>query len=418
MITLTSLAATVQLNPTIGVFVKPITGEFGWSRSTFAGAVTIGTILGGLAALVVGPAIDRFGGRWVLFAGFLLMGGLLVALGSVNALWQFYLIIVSTRTILQGIVMLSNNVLVAKWFVRLRGRAMAFTNVGQRIGNGVMPYSAQAFTTTYSWRTATVAVGLTCWSLTLLPVLFWLRRQPEDMGLVADGRTAPEGQNRQNTPQEHRRRGTERSFTLKEALRTPAFFIILGTVSVSFFVNTGVNFNMLALFTDQGLTATQGATVILAWSFVGIPAVLAAGFLAERLPIRYLLTVVYLGLALGVGVLSQVRSLEMAFLFAAVHGTFLGAMPLLQNLVVADYYGRGSLGVIRGFVTPFQMFGNSLGPLAAAFVFDTTGSYAAILAVFMVLLALAGTSMLAALPPRIPRLAGEPANAVALIPKS
>jgi len=82
-----AIASGVNVNPTIGVFVKPLTEEFGWSRSVIAGAVAIGTIFGGILALVVGPIIDRFGARWVLLVGFLLMGGLLILLSGIWSLW-------------------------------------------------------------------------------------------------------------------------------------------------------------------------------------------------------------------------------------------------------------------------------------------------------------------------------------------
>ena len=87
-------------------------------------------------------------------------------------------------------------------------------------------------------------------------------------------------------------------------------------------------------------------------------------------------------------------------MFALVHGTFFGGMVLLQNLIYADYFGRGNLGAIRGFTTPFQMGANSVGPLVGAFVYDVTGSYTSILMVFVGLMLLAGVAMLAAKPPR------------------
>ena len=144
-----AIASGVNVNPTIGVFVKPLREEFGWSRSVIAGAVAIGTIFGGILALVVGPIIDRFGARWVLFVGFLLMGGLLILLSGIWSLWQFYAIIM-TRLLLQGIINLTNQTVLAKWFVRKRGRALAYGNLGQQFGQGAAPFAVQMIITTAS----------------------------------------------------------------------------------------------------------------------------------------------------------------------------------------------------------------------------------------------------------------------------
>ena len=86
---LSRIASTTQQNQVLSVLLKPVTTEFGWTRSTFIGASAIGTILGGLAAVLVGPLIDRFGPRWVVFIGFFAMGGLMIAMGSIHSLWQF-----------------------------------------------------------------------------------------------------------------------------------------------------------------------------------------------------------------------------------------------------------------------------------------------------------------------------------------
>jgi sugar phosphate permease len=408
VITLSSLAASVQLNPTISVFVQPITDEFGWSRSVFTGATSTGTLLGGLAALVVGPLIDRFGARWVLLSGFFVMGALLMALGSIGALWHFYIIFILTRLILQGIVQLANNVVLAKWFVVKRGRALAISSIGQRVGLGTVPISAQALISGYGWRTATVGLGLLTWGLTLVPVLLWLRRRPEDMGLHPDGQPTehddPISEPPTNPTMAHRI--TEVSFTLREALRTRSFYILLTALCVGNFVNTGINFHLFPMLTDGGFTPGQGVAIISTWSLIGIPAVTFGGFLAERFPIRYLMIGGFLGMNASVLILLRVEAVWTGFLFAVVYGAFFGASLLFQNLSFANYFGRSSFGAIRGFTTPFGMLTNALGPLVAAFVFDATKSYSMILAAYVGLLLFLAGVMLLASPPRLPQRVG------------
>ena len=190
---LSAIASAIIINPTIGVFVKPMGDEFGWNRSIIAGAVAIGTLTGGLVALGVGPIIDRFGARWVLFIGFLIMGGLFIAWSGVTTLWQFYGVIIISRMLLQGVINLTNQTVLAKWFVRLRGRALAYGNLGQRFGQGAVPLLTQMIINAAGWRWAASSLGILAWSLTLIPVLLWMKRQPEDMGLRPDG-DAPDRQ--------------------------------------------------------------------------------------------------------------------------------------------------------------------------------------------------------------------------------
>ena len=75
-----NIAQTAEFNPVIGVFLKPITEEFGWSRAMYAGAITLGSFLGGLVAVVAGPLLDRFGPRKILFAAFLVLGAVIIGL--------------------------------------------------------------------------------------------------------------------------------------------------------------------------------------------------------------------------------------------------------------------------------------------------------------------------------------------------
>ena len=388
------------MNTALSVFIKPITSEFGWTRSTFAGAGTVGTILGGLTALLVGPSIDRFGARWVLLAACLTTGVFFLLLGSVHGLWQFYLLIVGGRLVLQGLLNIANTVVVSKWFVALRGRATAIASLGPRLGTGILPFFAQMITSGYGWRMAAVSLGSVILGVTLLPVLLWLRRRPEDMGLVPDGRPlgaplrgAQRGVRTTPTP------AVETSYSLRQVLRFRGFYILLLGFIFSQFVSTGINFNLVPYLTDRGVSATQAVVILSIWSLIGIPTTLLAGYLAERVRPQLLLFGIFAGITAGSAILLFADNFLLGILFAVVHGSFFGSMLLFQTLAFADYYGRGSLGTIRGFITPFLMFSNALGPLVATAVFDTTGSYTRIFLVYVALSAVATVAMLFAAPP-------------------
>ena len=381
---LSSLASGAQTNPTIGVFLKPITEEFGWTRSIVAGAVALGTLVGGFTALVTGPMIDRFGARWILWISFLLAGLALMFLGLVSSLLGLYASIFVSRVALQGVINLTNQTIVAKWFIKSRGRAMAIANLGQRIGGGVIPFITQQVILVSSWRVAAVSLGALVWMLTLIPVGLWLRRQPEDMGLLPDGVKNSGGEDGPDTdPNSNKDFGVERNYTLREAITSRPFWVISGAICLTMFVNTGVNFNLVAHLTDRGLSESQSATVLLVWALISVPATLGAGVMAERFAIRLLMICFSLGLALGILLFLLVSSFTSGLIFAILHGASFASSFLMLQLLIPDYYGSRSLGALRGFTQPMQMVANAMGPLTAALVYDLSGSYALILSVYI-----------------------------------
>jgi cyanate permease len=269
---------------------------------------------------------------------------------------------------------------------------MAFATLGQRIGSGAIPFLAQQIILVSSWRIAAVGIGMLVWALTLVPVSLWLRRQPQDLGLLPDG-ARPEDEDVQDgkvTGQPE----MERSYTVKEALRTRPFWVILVAFCLTNFVNTGINFNLVPHLTDSGLTESQAVTVLLVWALMSVPATLGFGVLAEKMSVRYLMMVSSVGVAVGILLFLLVDGFPLGLLFAVIHGASFGGSFLVLQLLLADYFGSASLGALRGFILPWQMVANAMGPLTATLVFDITGGYTPI---FVTYIALQGVLLLALL---------------------
>ena len=133
VVALANFSRSAETFPVLGVFLKPMTEEFGWSRSAFSGAMTIGTLLGGFVAVGVGPLIDRFSPRWTVAIGLFVVGGTLVLLAGITSLWQFYALEIIGRMVTMGIVGLAVQVIIPKWFIAKRGRAVAISGLGGRL---------------------------------------------------------------------------------------------------------------------------------------------------------------------------------------------------------------------------------------------------------------------------------------------
>ena len=363
-----TFAQTALYNPALSVFLKPITEEFGWSRSVFAGAITVGTILGGFLALVIGPILDKKGSKVVLFFGFTFFGLAVGSIFFVNHLWQFYMSVVTGRFIIAGLLQIAPGVVVSKWFIRRRGRAMAFAVVGTRFGQMAMPLIAQISLSMVGWRSASVVLALVVWLATLIPILMFLKRQPEDMGLLPDG-VEPDGITGDGD------QPMEVTYSLKEAIKTPAFYFILIATSGLMFNIGGINFNLFPYLTDRGIPEESAISVLTLWAGVSALGAVGVGFIVEKFHIRTVMAIGFAIVTLGVGILMLTDNLFYAYSFAIVHGLAFGALPMLIQLVWAEYFGRAHQGSIRGFVTPIQLVIQAGGPLAGTFMYDIMGDY-------------------------------------------
>ena len=394
-----SLAQTAQYNPAMSIFLKPITEEFGWSRTTFSSAIAIGGLVGALLAVIVGPILDRRGPRTLTFVAFLLMGMVTMALSSVSEIWQLYAIIVTNRALITGLLSIVAGVAVSKWFIRRRGRAMSFAVTGLRFGQAIVPPYTTFFVLRTGWQSAAIALGAFIWILTLIPVILLLRRQPEDMGLRPDGDLPRNGDGEAGSDQLAAFTDAgEVSFTLAQALRTPAFYLILFATSGLAFNIGGLNFNLFPFLTDQGISEAAAAGILTTWSLISAVGSLGAGFIAERLHVRFVMAIAFAVATGGVVALIFTDDLPTALVFALIHGLSFGALPMLMQLVWADYYGRRHQGAIRGFVTPFQVIVQAGGPIAGTLVYDVMDTYIPAFALFGAIYVVCAIAMLLAKP--------------------
>ena len=99
------------------------------------------------------------------------------------------------------------------------------------------------------------------------------------------------------------------------------------------------------------------------------------GFLGEKVQVRYLMMASFVVAAGGMLVLVVVKSGPFIFLFPVVYGVGVSGFLPLMNLMWANYFGRASLGTIRGAVLPITQITIALSPVFAGYIFDTTGSY-------------------------------------------
>ncbi|MCH7554302.1 MAG: MFS transporter, partial [Chloroflexi bacterium] len=260
---------------------------------------------------------------------------------------------------------------------------------GLRIGNGTSPIIAQVLVGSFGWRSAFFVLGAVTWIVALLPAFLFLRRRPEDMGLLPDGDPPRDGSGPHDASGNISTQGTppaaidvETNFTLRQALRTRSFYFLGISSFFGLTVASGVSLNLVPYLEDQGMSATTAVASITILSVVSMSTALASGFVGERVSVRAILTVTYVGMAIGVVFLTRVDTPFLSFVYAVFYGMLFGFMSTLFHMIYPDYFGRNSIGSIRGMTTPLQMGAIALGPLMASVAFDSSGEYTAVFLVF------------------------------------
>ncbi|MBI4308016.1 MAG: MFS transporter [Chloroflexi bacterium] len=356
-------------NPLLSVFLKPMALEYGWSRGEVSLAAGVGFAIAGIVALGVGPLIDRYGPRAFATVGVAVLGVSFAAIAGVSAAWQFYILLAVGRIADSGILELGASVAVSNWFVRRRGRALGLLTLATRLGTAFLPLLAQLFITHVGWRPAWLAIGVTILAVALAPSAWLLRRRPEDMGLAPDGVAAS------SAVEDRRSTRTETSFSLGQAFRTPALWFLTVANCSAMMVAVALNLHIYPYITDVGLSEGVAIVALTVVALASAGGAVLWGLLVERLHVRWSMSLAMAACALGTVLLIVTRTAEMAYASALVYGLALGGLIGLIPTMWADYFGRESLGAIRGFTFPWVLGLSAIAPAFAGWVYDVGGSY-------------------------------------------
>ena len=399
-------ARTVMAVATLSVFVVPMTQSMGWSVGMFSGAVSLGGLVAVFVSPIVGRWLDRYGAGVILGAGSLATGALAIGLAFVAHPLAFYCLYVPGRMIFSGPMEIGLPTAVSNWFIRRRPLGLAVDAVGKGAGLAIVPWAMQLIITGYDWRTAWVTLGILTLALGVVPSLLLVARRPEDMGMEPDPAPAREDTaNRDaDSANDTGNSGTfaETNFTVRQALRTRAFWILAIFSGAGMMVQAGVSLHQVSHYISQGVDPRFAAMSASTFALAQMPASVFWAALARRMPIRYLMMFAAFVVAFAAaGTVVSDRVLP-ELVSAAGVGFGVGGLHLLIRLVWADYYGRQNLGTIRGLTMSVQVGGQALGPVIAGFMFDYFDSYRIPFTFFAVAVFLAGIMALAAKPPQAP----------------
>jgi MFS family permease len=333
--------------------------------------------------ILVGRLLDRYGARILMTVVGVLFGFAALWMSSVDHPLKLYAGFAAIRTLGQGSLSMIPSTLIALWFVRWRGKAMAIGSLGGAISQAVFPLLIHTLITNMGWRNAWLVLSFIIWAVVLPSSVFFVRRTPESVGLLPYG-GAPASQ----TAEKEGSAATavrEVSFSLREVLRMRTFWLLLFAGSAQPLIGTALVFHQVSLLGSKGISAAVAASIFTIMAPTHILGSFIAGIMADRFPNRYLLAIGQGLLAVAMLWTFLIDSTWQAFLYGAVVGFSSGFLLNAYAVIWPNYYGRQHLGSIRGVATSGMVIFAALGPLPFGFVFDLTRSYSMAILIFLAL---------------------------------
>lgn len=350
---------------TFGIFFKPVSTEFGWTRAATSGAFTLYSIFHGALFIITGRINDRFGPRLLLAASGLFMGLGYFLMSRISAIWQLYLFygVIVSIGMSGGFVPLMSTV--ARWFIKRRGLMTGLVLAGGGIGQSVLPPLTSWLIATLEWRTAYIIVGASVFVLVILLAQL-LRRDPAQVRQVPYGTedVASEGIILERI-----------GLSLRQAMSTKQFWqYCLAIIFAQFGIGIMI-VHCVPHAIGLGMSPTSAASVMTTFAAVGIAARIILGGVIDRIGGQRVLAATCLLMLVALLGLAGTRMIWSLYLFAAVFGFGFGGFVSVMSPLAAQLFGLTSHGTILGVATFGATVGAGVGPLVAGAIFDANNSY-------------------------------------------
>ena len=324
----------------------------------------------------------------------ILFGIALIFISNASHPFHLYAGFAFIRTLGQGSLTLIPTTLVALWFVRLRGRVMALNSLGSVASQAAFPPLVHLLISAFGWRNAWVILALFVWGLLLLPSILLVRRSPESVNLLPDGR--PRELEQRSLPPSIR----EVSFTLREAIGTRVFWLLMLAGSSNSLISTALVFHHVSVLGSRGLDVGVAASALSVMAPGALAGTFLAGFLCDKYPNRYVLVAGQVVLICAMLLTFEMDRSWLAILYGGALGLASEILMTAVAVIWPNYYGREHLGAIRGVVTAGMVASAALGPLPFGFLFDILNDYTVAVLIFLALPIASAVAAFVAIPPQ------------------
>jgi MFS family permease len=378
------------------VFVTPLEQALQASRTEIAAGYSIMLFSSGVAAVPVGRWLDRYGPRWVMTIGSLTAVVALIGWSAVTSLLQYYLVMALIGVTTAAVLYEPAFTVVAVWFRRLRGRALAIlTFFGAWASTLFIPLT-NLLTEQFGWRAALLILAAVLACLTIVPHALVLRRRPQDLGLLPDGDAQPSADAAQPLP------AAERSLTPRDALHDAGFWLLVIAFGVSTFATVAVTVHLIPYLTERGSPASFAATVAGLNGIMSLAGRVLLGPLGDRWPRRIVIAGLLLMMMFGLAALALWHADAGALVFITLFGAGQGTLTIMRAAIIAERYGPAAYATISGTQNILLTAARMAAPVGAGWLALSLGGYDALWLSMVVLIAVGLFAVLRLPPHRLP----------------
>jgi MFS family permease len=340
----------------VGIFLKPVSQEFGWSRTLASTVGLVAAISLAITAPLVGSLVDRFGIRAVALSSGIGLSAGFMALSHTPPVLPAYLTLIALCVSLgAGASPIVYTRLINEHFANARGTALGLSQIATGIAGALVPAMLAPFVASHGWRTGyEVMAAIVLASTPVVLVLIGRHGRP-NRGAIAPARSGS-------------------GMRVRDVLRDREFYRLAAVVILAAIGVGGLIVHLVPMLTDAGLTPAEAGRTAGMLGIAIIFARISAGVLIDRIFAPFVAFGVFL--TAGVGCLMLARGgvgfAPYATLFV---GLAIGAEIDLISYFVVRYFGMKNYGKIYGWLYAFFMAGTALGPVLAGFSYDHYGNY-------------------------------------------
>ena len=377
-VTLVALVAAAAFRSSTGVLMEPIENEFGWTRATTSGAVSLNLVLYGLVAPFAAALMETWGVRRVVTAALAVVGLASIATTWMTAPWQLWLLWGLIIGIGTGAMALVLGAIVAnRWFVARRGLVIGVFSAANATGQLVFLPAIAGVASRWSWRWSAGIVGALAFAAMAL-VWSLLRDRPQDLGLVPYGAVpgSPEAQ----IPEAHPDPPAKRALTvLGRAARTWTFWALALTFWVCGWSTNGlIQTHFVPAAHDHGMPNTTAAGLLAVIGIFDLIGTIASGWLTDRMDSRILLAAYYTLRGLSLLLIHHLLAPHVEpgmWMFIVFYGLdWVATVPPTVTLC-RQHFGLEDSGIVFGWVFAAHMVGAGVGASIAGWIRTADGSY-------------------------------------------